>query len=369
MHDQREQNHSAAQHTMVTTPCYRCPLLENLKHSSCSDHRHTRSHHTTRISNSTHTLTSHITIHHSSHPSCITHTHASTQPSPHNSQPTTRAISHASTTTTHITANMGLLRNLPQYLLTLSLLISLILLATLLALSPDGRSLSFTTFYTDAPDGRLHYYLGYVHINECWTSHVSAEYNSCTLQSLADYDKNLGGVCERGGTGMIVSYSLAMAGIILTAGLAFWSWASPSIFAFSKVSVCRKLFSIASIVFLLSVVTCFLTLLPLTFWYANCHSTLAHSTVTYMSDPNKTHWPVNDVKVSSGIGMTIAAALVQLIGVVAGGWQAVREWRDAGVVRPVHNAQEAMIDMDGKGWGKLKEVELDRITVFTSSSP
>lgn len=264
---------------------------------------------------------------------------------------------------------MRFLTNLPQYLLTLSLLISLILLSTLLALSPDGRSLSFTTFYTDAPNGRLHYSLGYLHINECWSSNIDDKYNSCTLQSLAEYDKNIGGVCQRGGTGMIVSYSLAMAGILLTAGLAFWSWASPSIFAFSKVSRCRKLFSIASIVFQLSIVTFFLTLLPLTFWYANCHSTLHNSSVTYTSDADKTHWPVSDVKVSTGIGMTIAAALVQLIGVVAGGLQAVREWRDAGVVRPVHNAGEAMIDMDGKGWGKLKEVELDRITVFTSASP
>ena len=265
---------------------------------------------------------------------------------------------------------MGLLTNLPQYLLTLSLLVSLILLSTLLALSPDGRSLSFTTFYTDAPNGRLHYSLGYVNINECWKSHVSVEYDSCTLQSLAEYDQNIGGICQRGGTGMIVSYSLAMAGILLTAGLALWSWASSSIFAFSKVSVCRKLFSIASIVFALSLVTCLLTLLPLTFWYANCHSTLSGSAVTYLSDADKKHWPVTDVKVSTGIGMTLAAALVQLVGVAAAGWQAVREWRDAGVVRAVH-ASEAMIDtgMDSKGWGKLKEVELDRITVFTAASP
>ena len=89
----------------------------------------------------------------------------------------------------------------------------------------------------------------------------------------------------------------------------------------------------------------------------------------YLSDPSNTHWPVSDIKVGSAIGMTIAAALVQLIGVVSGGWQAVREWRDAGVVRPVHNASEAMMGVDSdKGWGKLKEVELDRITVFTQSS-
>ena len=264
---------------------------------------------------------------------------------------------------------MRLCTHLPQYLLTVALLASLVLLSSLLALSPDGRTLSFTTFYTDAPNGRLHYSLGYKHINECWQSHVSADDNSCALQSLADYDRNIGGVCARGGTGMIVSYSLAMAGIILTAGLAFWSWASPSIFAFSKVSRCRKLFSIASIVFQLSLVTFFLTLLPLPFWYANCHSTLAASHVTYVSDPEHVQWPVSDIQVGSGIGMTVAAALVQLIGLVAGGWQAVREWRNAGVVRPVNDAGEAMIDMDGKGWGKLKEVELNHITVVTQASP
>ena len=263
---------------------------------------------------------------------------------------------------------MGCLANLPQYLLTLALLASIILISALLALSPSGRSLPFTTFTTDAPTGHLTYQLGYQNILECWTSRVSVEHDSCSLQSLADYDRNLGGVCQRGGTGMIASYSLAMAGMVLTAGLALWSYASPSIFAHSKAGVCRKMFSVASIVFLLSVLTFFLTLLPLTFWYSNCHSRLAHTTVTYTNDASATHYPVLDLAVGPGIGVTLAAALVQLVGMVGAGWMAVRSWRDAGVVRPVYDAGQSMIQVGGKGWGKLKEVEMDKITITMSSS-
>ena len=208
----------------------------------------------------------------------------------------------------------------PRILAAVSAVILLSLMSALIASSRDGSALSWTTFRAGAPGGSYRYSMGYALITECWTSSQSSEYDTCLLQSLREYDVNMGGLCSLGGAGVVASYSvclvLCLALLVLTL-----------LPAHVKPCCAPRLLALPNVSAALSVLCVALSVTPIAVWYQRCQARLPATSVTY--DDDLTRYAVEDVRVGSGVGLAVSVLVVALALCGLCLWRAVRDWRDS----------------------------------------
>ena len=241
---------------------------------------------------------------------------------------------------------------LPRYLLLSSLLLSLLFVCLILALTRDGSLLSLTTFSTGAAYGSMTYSLGYSLISECWTSAVNPLSNECKFQSLQEYDVALGGVCHRGGVGLIAMYSLSLPLLLVLIAVT----ACASRLSSAGSTKCHPLLSLSNLSSLLSLVLLTFAIVPIAVWYSSCQATLSNSHVTYADDPS-TKWPIDGLRVGSGMGLAIVAAVLALATVCLSAWRSIREYREAKntTAAVVGIGEELLPTFSASKWGKARE--------------
>jgi hypothetical protein len=196
------------------------------------------------------------------------------------------------------------------YFLVASFAVSVSLIIALLAATHSGDVLAWTEFWTKRGEGVMTYSLGYRVITECWIMDNQPEANQCVTQSIQDYDRALNGVCHKGGTGVIVSYTFTMLlSFIATAVL------------LSGKGYTKKLINNANIVTLLTLTSLALAIVPIGVWYADCQSTLSGATVSYGKNGNK--YPINDLHAGGGIGLSATIIAAYAIAAIVSIWRSV----------------------------------------------
>ena len=261
---------------------------------------------------------------------------------------------------------MGVLSSpsLSRYLLLTSLCLSLLFILLTIALTRDGRVLSFTHFYTDAPGGSLSYSLGYTTITECWASTINPALDQCNPQSLQSYDAALGGVCHRGGVGLIALYALTLVLLLTTATLTALTPHLSSLC--TPTTPHHPLLSLTNLTSLLCLISSAFSIAPLAVWYSSCQATLSNAFVTYADDPSHTHWPILGLRIGGGMALATLAIALTACSLALAVYCSVTEYRARRDGSAVAFVRDEELLSTGK-WGRLKEEQHATIAVSTSS--